>query len=76
MSWILFWEQVFISLHVVPRLQRHGYLFHEIWTPFLARKIPPKPMGNLSVHVNGSQSPRSGMHLKHMLNFKARLKSR
>lgn len=32
-------------------------------------------MGNLSVHVNGSQSPDSGMHLKHMLNFKARLKS-
>lgn len=32
-------------------------------------------MGNLSVHVNGSKSPDAGMHLKHMLNFKARLKS-
>ena len=32
-------------------------------------------MGNLSVHVNRSQSPSSGMHLKHMLSFKASLKS-
>lgn len=32
-------------------------------------------MGNLSVHVNRSQSPSSGMRLKHMLSFKASLKS-